>query len=473
MIPKEIAIQLVQLKEKAKSYSSIQRSLDAQGRRDNVDKFKDEVEKINTKITNLAEKTNNILVDGLITHFEIETWFQGLKDKSVFLETNPRLIYEEEQRELEKQKKIAEKKAKQELEELEWQKMVEAENAIKEVKEQQKRLEAQQKEKQEEIERQLRDSEVEAQQKREELARQKRKDEESARQKQREIERRRQVAKEKAKKEAEERQKKLQAQRIQEFKEMCQYSFGENIYKLKKLIKEGLDINNIKDFDCLQSCISWGKSLAFIQFLVDSGILVKNKHIEYCYANLKQIKNSASIISILEEAKNIEILAVKNIRKRNKIATIGTISMVCICIFLLFMPQILNSEIDNFYYILVGIITIISLLMAINFIVDLRKKSKITNTIHLHGNQLPHRKQSEYEMPNAQGILGIAGSVKEFNHKEIKIKKMILWIVVTLISISIIALIYIFFEEIIDFIKVLLIFVIVISVLAWGMKNKR
>lgn len=46
MIPKEIAIQLVQLKEKVKTYSSIQRSLDVQERREEVDEIKDAVEHI-------------------------------------------------------------------------------------------------------------------------------------------------------------------------------------------------------------------------------------------------------------------------------------------------------------------------------------------------------------------------------------------------------------------------------------------
>ncbi len=566
MIPKEIATQLVQLKEKAKTYSSIQRTLDVQERRDNVDEIKDYVEKINTELTNLSEKTNNILFDGLISKFEMETWFDGLKDKSVFLEPNPKLIYEEEQREREKQRKIAEGKAKKELEELEWQKMIEAEKARSDAKEHQKRLETQQIEKLEEIER------------------------------------KRKIEKENAIKEAEEHQKRLQAQRIDEFREvclntqsedidklqklieegldvngisdfdaisrivfwnkrlnfikilvdsglhiteksvdelwskynyryneaelldllinaknidpsaikivneivanqklakleqqqkkeelqalkeqslrvedfrrMCQYSYGEDINKLKKLIKEGLDINNINDFDCLQTCISWGKSLAFIKFLVDSGILVKNIHIDYCYTNSKHIKNSTAIISILEEAKNIEILAVKNIRKRNKIAMIGSISMVCLLLIFSFGVFIYDKKMDNFsidygFYIFTGIITILFLLMAINFIVDFRKKSKITNTIHLDGNQLPHLKHSEYEIPNAQGIIGIAGSVKEFNHKEIKRKKLILWIVVTLISISIIALIYIYFEQIITIVQVLLIFIVVSALFVW------
>ena len=431
-------------------------------RRDQVDVIKSAVETANNEIVDLSKKVDNLLLDGLITNFEIDNWFEGLKDKSDFSEINPRVVYDEEQREIERQRKIKEERVRQKLEETERQKKFEEEKAKREVEDYQQRLDAQRKAKQEEIERQLRKTEIEGRQKREELERQKMNDEESARKKQREIERKRQVAKEIAKKEAEEHQKRLKAQQIDELKKMCLYGYGEDINRLKELIDEGLNINEIEDFDCLESCISWKKSLPFIQLLVDSGVLVKNKHIEYCYTN-----KLYGIISILEKAKNIEDDAVENIFKRIKNAVFGSISVACICIFSLFLPQILNRETDNFYYILVGTITFISLLMAIYFIADFRKKSKITDTNHLLENQSPRHKQTEYQIPNTQGIIGIAGSVKEFNHKEIRSKKMILWIVVTLILISIIALIYIYFEEVIAFLKVALILVVIIALFIW------
>jgi hypothetical protein len=557
MIPKEIANQLVQLKEKAKTYSSIQRTLDVQERRDNVDEIKADVENINAEIADLFEKTDCILVDGFISKIEIENWFEGLKDKSDFLEPNPRIIYEEEQRELEKQRKIAEDRAKRkleeiqrrkdvmrieaerqkrieelrvkhELEEIERQKKIEKENAIKEAEEHQKRLQVQRIEEfrkicinaqSEDIDKLqkllekgldvngisdfddisrivfwtksfnfikiLVDSGLHITEKSVDLLWSKyrygyneaelldllintKNIDPSAIKIVKEI-----VANQKKEKlELKQRNEKLQAlkdqsQRVEDFKWMCQFSSSADITKLKKLIEEGLNLNSINDFDCLQTCISWGTSLPFIQLLIDSGVLVKNKHIEYCYTNSKHIKNSTFIISILENAKNIESEAVKNIRKRKKTAVIGSISMTCFGIFSLFLPKILNSEIDNFYYILVGIIIILSELMAIIFIVDLRKMSIITNTIHPQENQLPRCKQTEYEIPKAQGKKGITGSVKEFNHKEIKRKKMILWIVVTLISISIIALSYIYFEQIINFMKVLLIFIVVFALFAW------
>ena len=259
---------------------------------------------------------------------------------------------------------------------------------------------------------------------------------------------------------------KVQTQRIDEFRKMCEYG-QENIFKLKGLINEGLDIVKIADFDCLMSCMEHRKRNDFVLFLVDSGILVTNKHIKYCNANTKYFTDPLSLINILENAKNIDSKALEDILKRKKEIVILFIFFTCICIISLFMPQILNRETNNFFYIFIGIITILSLLLSISFIVELRKKLKITSTIYLHGNQLPRRKQTEYEIPNAQGIIGLTGSVKEFNHKEIKEKKMILWMVVTLISISIIALIYIYFEEVIVFLKAMLIIIIVFALFAW------
>ena len=117
MIPKEIALQLTQVKEKVKTYSFIQRSLDVAERRDEVDEIKDTVDNVNNEIADLTKQVNNILVDGLIAKFEIDSWVEGLKIKTDFHELNPRLVFEEEQRELERQKKITEEKTKQELEE--------------------------------------------------------------------------------------------------------------------------------------------------------------------------------------------------------------------------------------------------------------------------------------------------------------------------------------------------------------------
>lgn len=117
MIPKEIAIQLVQLKEKVKTYSSIQRSLDVQERRDEVDEIKEVVEKANNEIADLTKKVNNILVDELIFNFEIENWIEVIMDKSDFNESNPRIAYEEEQNELEWQRMLKEEKNQKKLKE--------------------------------------------------------------------------------------------------------------------------------------------------------------------------------------------------------------------------------------------------------------------------------------------------------------------------------------------------------------------
>lgn len=302
MIPKEIATRLVHLKEKAKTYSSIQRSLDVSERRDEVNEIKAAVENANAAIADLAKKTDNILVSGMISNFEIDRWFEDLKDKTIFSEPNPRLVYEEEQRELERQRKLSEEKEKQEIER--QRKLTE--EAKQEIEKQRKLAE----EKQSEVERQ-REIEKEREKRRQD-----------------EIERQKQVEEEKAKKEAEEHQKKLKAQRIEEFKKMCLYRFGEDINRLKELIDEGLNINEIEDFDCLESCISWNPNLPFIKYLVDSGAIVKSKHLESCNDKLNSLppgfsfkKLAAttpilSLLEILENAKNKDSSAFEFIRKK-------------------------------------------------------------------------------------------------------------------------------------------------------------
>lgn len=549
MIPKEIALQLVQLKEKSKTYSAIQRSY-------KIDEIRTDIVQINDEIGDLTRKVDNLLVEGLITNFEIENWFEGLKDKAYFTEINPRIVYDKEQREIERQRRIEEERVKQKQDEIERQKKINKENLKREAEE----LETQRIQKLEEIERQKKIKEENAKKAAEEH--QKRLQEQRidefrkiclnkqsedlvklhklieegldvnsindfdrltsiifsikslsfikilvdsglhiteknvcelyskykyryneaklldllisaknidpgaikivketvANQKMEELDRQ--------KKNEELRTLNEQKQRIEEFKKMCQYG-QENIFKLKELINDGLDITKIADFDCLMSCLECRKPADFIRFLVDSGILVTNKHIKYCYANTKYFTDAPSLINILENAKNIDSKASEDILEKTKFNVIGTISATCICIFLLFMPQILNREIDNFYYILDGIITILFLFISISFIVDLRKRLKINNTNHLLDNQPPHPKQAGYETPNAQSKIGIAGSVKDFNNKEIRSKKMILWIVVTLISVSIIAMIYIYLEEIIAFFKVALILALIIALFIW------
>lgn len=378
MIPKEIVFQLIQLKEKVKTYSSVQRSMDVSERRDEVDEIKEVVENVNIEIADLSKNVNNILVDGLISKFDIENWFEVLKDKSRFHEPNPREIYEEEQKELERQRKVAEEKARQEREEY---------------------------------------------------------------------------------------QKKLKTKRIEEYKNLCYYG-PDDFDKLQQLIKDGFDIKQDGKIYDLSTLIDLGRSLEFIEFPIEAGMKVNEDELQELERQRKIAEEKVKQkLEDIERQRQIEEEKTKKqleeFKKKLKTNVIGSISVTCILIFGQFMPHILDREMDSFYYVFIGIITIPFLLMVIISIVELRKKPKITNTIHLHGNQLPHRKQTGYEIPNAQTIIGIAGSVKEFNHKEIKRKKLILWIVVTLISISIIALIYIFFEEIMGFFKILFIILLI------------
>lgn len=78
MIPKKIALQLVQLKEKVKTYSSIQRSLNVAERRDEVDEIKEAVENVNIEIAEMIKNMDNILGDRMLSKFEIENWLQPL-----------------------------------------------------------------------------------------------------------------------------------------------------------------------------------------------------------------------------------------------------------------------------------------------------------------------------------------------------------------------------------------------------------
>ena len=164
----------------------------------------------------------------------------------------------------------------------------------------------------------------------------------------------------------------MQNQRIEEFKNLCnEYVFtftpvselSKSVDILKNLIKEGLEIQNIQDFDIIDSCIKNRKGIKFIQTVVDSGAFVKNKHIENCYSKPEYIDNATAIISILENAKNIETSAVKNISKRNKGLMIRSFSMICFLFIFsigafIYDKKMDGFSIDNAFYIIIGIISI-------------------------------------------------------------------------------------------------------------------
>ena len=316
MIPKEIALQLAQLKEKVKTYSSIQRSLDVAERRDEVDEIKEAVENVNSEIVDIAKKTDNILMDGLISKFEIENWFEDLKDKSDFPEPNPREIYEEEQREIER--KIAEKLAKQ---------------------------------KEEGIERHRKIAE------------------EEARQKQEEIERQQQIEEERAKKELEKQhQERICAKRIEEFKNLC-YDVPDDTIKLRQLIDEDPGLIRMDDFDCLQTCIERQRSIKVICLLLDSGARVTHKNINYCYKNYTKISNFNKLIKVLKAAENIEIEVSDSIRKsRNKLWAKHIAYFFAIiagaCLFVLFIIYI--KEILDFLLVLLIFIIALWLFVVVN-----------------------------------------------------------------------------------------------------------
>jgi len=80
MIPQEIAQQITKLNEKAFAFSAKQRTLSNYEKRDELDNIKSEVQKINVLTTELITKTNNILIDGFAKSFNINEWFERLKD---------------------------------------------------------------------------------------------------------------------------------------------------------------------------------------------------------------------------------------------------------------------------------------------------------------------------------------------------------------------------------------------------------
>ncbi|MBL7966700.1 MAG: hypothetical protein JNK09_06835 [Prolixibacteraceae bacterium] len=633
MIPKEITLRLDLLKEKAKNYSFISRSY-------RVDEIRSDVSNINNEISDLTLKVDNILIDGIISNFNIDNWFEGFTDRTEFTEPNPRLVYEEKQCEIERLRKLAEEKKQRELKELyERQKeekiqtfrkfLVVGNNDFDMIKDfLNKGIN---------IEEDISDIGLNwllkhgrdlkyiellinaglniTEKDRQELARLKKEEESRERQKQEEIEKQKKIEAENEAKEAEERTKRLQikyridefrkicldkksedlvelqklidegldvnsindfdglirivflnksldfigflidsglhiseknlfelysknefrfnnhkilnlllgarnidpgalklvkeivakkekaeleqlqlqkqkeleqlqlqnqkeqSNRIKEFKDMCQFSFSADINKLKRLIGEGLNINEIEDFDCLESCITClNPNLPFIQLLVDSGIMVKNKHITYCYRNKyrnKQTqKNFSAIISILENAKNIEKKALDNIIRRTKIALFTISSLFCFSVILLIYPKLFNSKGDSTHYLVMGITTFIFLILIIVFIDELRRKTKMKTSIQLDGNRIM-QSQSKNQTLTIQHEADLKTKPLELKHVRLKKKKIGLWIAISLIVIALSFLFIIYFQDIINFLKVLLVFGVILALFVWAVKNKR
>lgn len=311
MIPKEISIQLVQLKEKVKTYSSVQRSLDVAERRDEVDEIKDAVENANNEIVDLSKKVNNILVDGLISKFEIENWFEELKDKSDFPEPNPREIYEEEQRVLERQRKVAEEKARQEREE--YQKKLKT-----------KRIEEYQNlcyygpDDFDKVQQLIKDGFDIKQDGRiydlstlfnlgrslkfiEFLIETGMKVNEDEQQ---ELENIVKLEEEKAKRQFEESQKIIQTRRIEEFLNLCNYG-PDDIDKVQKLIIDGLDLTKSNVCPSIPKLLAKGRRMKFIKYLVAEGMKITTPDILYCI-NSKSNYNSEEFLNVLISAKNID-----------------------------------------------------------------------------------------------------------------------------------------------------------------------
>lgn len=283
MIPKEIAFQIVRLKEKVKIYSSMQRSLDVQGRRNKVDEIKVVAEKVNTDIADLSFSVDNILVDGLISKFEIDNWFEGLKDKTIFHEPNPRGIYENEQNELERKRKEAEEIARLEIEDFQNELREERIRVFRSLcydgPESYKQV-------QDLIENGLDVKQVGRIYDMSTLIERGRSSRfikfliESGMKvnedEQIELEILIETEKEKAKRQIEESQKKLKERRNEEFKTIW-YNGPGDIYKVQKLINDGFDITQANVGPSVRNLISRGRSMNFIKFLITAGLKITNQ----------------------------------------------------------------------------------------------------------------------------------------------------------------------------------------------------
>lgn len=285
MIPEEISIQINQLKERVKTYSSLQRWMTIQEKRDAIDEIKGEVGEIVEKIDELLESTDNILTEGLVSDFNVENWFETLKDYSEFTEPNPRLVFEEKQRQI----RLQEEREKQEFE----------------------------------------------------LQR-------------RELERLRHVEEEKERLANEERNRLIELERkqrqIAEFNVLC-YNGPDDIQKLQELLSGGLDLTNSEKIHGLAKVIERGRSLIFIKYLVDAGMIVTKQDINFCLRSKtvrsKEILNLLAFASNIDSEaiiliKELEDIAKKKKKKMLKDVFIIAIIIVCICLLIIFFDKIIG-----------------------------------------------------------------------------------------------------------------------------------
>ena len=311
MIPKEIALQLTQVKEKVKTYSFIQRSLAVYERRDEVDEIKEILENVNSEISVLTKKTDNILVDGLISKFEIDSWVEGLKIKTDFHELNPRLVFEEEQLELERQKKITEEKTKQELEEFNQELKTER---LKEYQDLcfngpddfykirrliNKGFDIAQEGRIYDLSTLIsrgRSLEfisflIEAGMKINEEEKQN-------------LQYRINIEQIRAKNVIEEYQKKLKKRRDDEFKTIWYYG-PDDIDKVQQLLINGLDIFQVDESPSIKYLIARGRGIKFIKFLISAGLKITIQDFEFCIKS-NSIYNSPEFVNFILSAKNID-----------------------------------------------------------------------------------------------------------------------------------------------------------------------
>jgi hypothetical protein len=115
MLPKQINEDIKTLNEKVSELSVKRNSFTTYQKKIFVDEIKESTFSVNRMLDNLSDAMSKIVLSSPYSNFEVREWFESLKEKVAFSEPNPRLIYEEQQREIEKQLEL-ERRRKIEIE---------------------------------------------------------------------------------------------------------------------------------------------------------------------------------------------------------------------------------------------------------------------------------------------------------------------------------------------------------------------
>ena len=106
MLKEKIQLQIAELKYTLQEYTSDQFLKTSSQRKSINIIIKASVININFHINELTKNTDQILSDGINKDFNLQIFFESLKDKSTFNEINPRTEYDENQQNIEWKKKL-------------------------------------------------------------------------------------------------------------------------------------------------------------------------------------------------------------------------------------------------------------------------------------------------------------------------------------------------------------------------------